>query len=109
MKVKQNEKEAFKPSIFLVIVLLAALAALTDVKGYETVYNLGKCTVCHGKDFEKKAFGKSQIVKDMNESEIVIKLKGYRKPKTSLGNVMKSQIRPYTDKDLEEIAKQILE
>jgi len=36
------------------------------------------CAGCHGQHFEKVAMGKSKVVKDMSEADILVALKGYK-------------------------------
>ena len=50
------------------------------------------CVSCHGANFEKKALGKSKIVKDMSKEEIIKALKGYKDG--SYGGAMKATMTP---------------
>jgi len=67
------------------------------------------CVSCHGANFEKKALGKSKIVKDMSKEEIIKSLKGYKDG--SYGGAMKGtmvpQVANLSDADIEDIANQI--
>lgn len=67
------------------------------------------CVSCHGAKFEKKALGKSKIVKDMSKEDIVKALKGYKDG--SYGGAMKGTMKPQvanlSDADIEDIANQI--
>ncbi len=67
------------------------------------------CVSCHGANFEKKALGKSKIVKDMSKEDIVKALKGYKDG--SYGGAMKGTMKPQvanlSDADIEDIANQI--
>jgi len=54
------------------------------------------CVGCHGTKFEKKALGKSKIVKDMSKDDIVKALKGYKDG--SYGGAMKGTMKPYVAK-----------
>jgi len=67
------------------------------------------CVSCHGANFEKKALGKSKIVKDMSKEDIVKSLKGYKDG--SYGGAMKGTMKPQvanlSDADIEDIANQI--
>ena len=49
--------------------LLSVTASAFDAKG---------CAGCHGADMEKKAMGKSKVVKDMTAEEITTALNGYK-------------------------------
>ena len=50
--------------------------------------NTTACAGCHGKDFEKKAMGKSKVVKDMSKADIEKALSGYKDG--SYGGAMKA-------------------
>jgi len=50
------------------------------------------CVSCHGANFEKKALGKSKIVKDMSKEDIIKSLKGYKDG--SYGGAMKGTMVP---------------
>jgi len=71
--------------------------------------NLKSCAGCHGANFEKKALGKSKIVKDMNATEIVTALKGYKDGTYGgpMKGVMKGQIIRYSDTELNDISATI--
>ena len=70
--------------------------------------NLNSCINCHGNNFEKKALGKSLIVRDMNETIIYEKLIGYKNNKGGLmKGLMKVQIMKYNNEDLKEISIKI--
>jgi len=57
------------------------------------------CASCHGKNFEKRAFGRSRIVKNMQKEEIIKRLKYF---KTS-ESIMKSYAGRLTDKQIKTI------
>jgi len=71
--------------------------------------NLNSCTGCHGLNFEKVALGKSKVVKDMSKEEIISTMKGYKDGTYggTLKSVMQRAVKNLTDKEIEEIAKQI--
>jgi len=82
-----------------------ALGALLVTSGVYAV-NVSGCTGCHGQHFEKKAMGKSLIVKDMSLKDIVTALKGYKAG--TYGDTMKammtSQVKNLSDGDIEAIS-----
>jgi len=84
------------------LVKTVALGALLVTSGAYAV-NVSGCTGCHGQHFEKKAMGKSLIVKDMSLKEIVDSLKGYKAG--TYGDTMKammtSQVKNLSDGDME--------
>ena len=58
------------------------------------------CQNCHGKTFEKRALGRSRVVKNLKKDEIIKKLKYF---KTS-NSIMKSYASSLSDKQIELIA-----
>jgi len=74
-----------------------------------TAPKIKHCLACHGQSWEKRALGKSAIVKDMSKEHIVIALKGYKNGTYggSMKGLMKGQISKYSDKELEAIAEAI--
>ena len=90
------------------LVKTVALGALLVTSGAYAV-NVSGCTGCHGQHFEKKAMGKSLIVKDMSLKEIVDSLKGYKAG--TYGDTMKammtSQVKNLSDGDIEAISLMI--
>jgi len=85
--------------------------ALLSIFASSAIYatNLVTCTGCHGANFEKKALGKSKIVKDMSKEQIIKSLKGYKDG--SYGGAMKGlmtgQVKAFSYSDIEKIAIQI--
>ena len=65
-----------------------------------------KCIACHGFMGEKKALGKSAIIKDMSHTDIITALKGYKTGTYGgpMKGLMKAQVMNLSDKDIEEIA-----
>jgi cytochrome c-type protein NapB len=88
------------------IITLAAVAVTST-----SVFAAGTaaCKGCHGQEFEKKAMGKSKVVKDMSKDEIVAALKGYKDG--SYGGAMKGlmagQVKSLDDAAIEAIATEI--
>jgi len=86
---------------------IALLSMFASVAIYAV--NLGACKGCHGANFEKKALGKSKIVKDMSKDDIVKALKGYKDG--SYGGAMKSmmtgQVASLSEADMSAIAAEI--
>lgn len=66
-----------------------------------------KCAACHGMNGERKALGKSKIIKNFTEKEFITALNGYKDG--SYGGVMKGlmkgQIDKYSEEDFISIAK----
>ena len=70
-----------------------------------------KCSSCHGKNAEKKALGKSQIIKGWTEAKIVDALHGYKAGTYggAMKAVMKGQAANLSDADINAVAKYISE
>jgi len=80
------------------------------VFGAQIDTQLKKCTGCHGQNFEKKALGKSEVVKDMTKEEIVTTMKGYKEGKLNkygMGMIMKSQASNLSEDEINEMAGRI--
>ncbi len=75
--------------------LVLSVAAFASV-------NLGACKGCHGANFEKKALGKSKIVKDLTKAEVTAALTGYKNGTYGgpMKGVMKGQVAKYSIADL---------
>jgi len=65
--------------------------------------NTAACAGCHGANFEKKALGKSKIVKDMSPADIEKALKGFKE--ASYNGPMKGFAAALKDADIKEIAE----
>lgn len=63
-------------------------------------FSLSACMGCHGKNFEKRALGKSEVVKDMTKEDIKERLHYF---KTS-NSIMKSYASRLSDKEISQIA-----
>ena len=70
-----------------------------------------KCSSCHGKSAEKKALGKSQVIKGWAQSKIVDALHGYKAGTYggAMKAVMKGQASSLSDADINAVAKYISE
>ncbi len=68
------------------------------------------CVACHGKSFEKKAMGKSKIVKDMSKADFITAMKGYKDGSYggTMKGLMKGQVAKLSDADIEAIADEVL-
>ena len=68
--------------------------------------SIAACAGCHGQNFEKKAMGKSLVVKDMSMKAIIHSLKGYKNG--TYGDTMKAimvaQVKNVKDSDLDAMA-----
>ena len=70
-----------------------------------------KCSSCHGKSAQKKALGKSQVIKGWEQAKIVDALHGYKAGTYGgpMKAVMKGQAASLSDADINAVAKYISE
>ena len=68
-----------------------------------------KCAGCHGQTGEKKALGKSKIIKDMTKAEITAALHGYKDGTYGgpMKGLMKGQVKSLSEADITAIATKI--
>lgn len=69
--------------------------------------NTAKCVGCHGAHFEKKAMGKSAVVKGQSAAAIEKSLLGYKAGtlnKAGMGAVMKGQVGSLSPADIKALA-----
>ena len=87
-------------------IVITSIAFLALATASMAGVNAGKCTGCHGAHFEKKALGKSKVVKDMTHAEIAAALKGYKAGTYggAMKGLMKGQVAAYSDADLDAFA-----
>ena len=87
------------------VIALSSLLASSAVYAASTA----ACAGCHGQHFEKVAMGKSKIVKDMSEADILISLKGYKDGTYggAMKGLMKGQVANLSDADMAAIAASI--
>jgi cytochrome c-type protein NapB len=87
------------------VMAVGSLLAASALYGASTA----ACVGCHGKNFEKKAMGKSKVVKDMSKADIVAALKGYKAGTYggAMKGLMKGQVAKLSDADMEAIAASI--
>jgi len=90
-------------------VLVTSIATIALASVAFAGVNKAACAGCHGANFEKKALGKSKIVKDMTHAEIATALKGYKAGTYGgpMKGVMQGQVKSLSDADIEAIAAEI--
>jgi len=89
------------------ILKVAAVAALMVTTASAST---AVCKGCHGQSFEKKAMGKSKIVKDMTKEEIAKALKSYKSDKAyggAMKTLMQGQVAKLSEADIDAIAAEI--
>ena len=86
-----------------VLLLTSILACAVFANPY------AKCIGCHGANGEKVALGKSKIIKDMTKADFIAAMKGYKDGSYGgpMKGLMKGQVAPLSDADIEAIANQI--
>jgi len=87
------------------VIALGSLIASSSLYAVSTA----ACAGCHGQSFEKKAMGKSKVVKDMSKEDIVKALKGYKDGSYggAMKGIMKGQVASLSDADMSAIADSI--
>ncbi len=88
-----------------VLTLAAATAVTLMAADGATLYK--KCAGCHGPHGEKKALGKSAVIKGWPKEKIIEALKGYKAGTRNvhgMGALMKAQVATLSDADIEAIA-----
>ena len=89
------------------VIKVIALGSLLASSTYAA--SLAACAGCHGQHFEKVAMGKSKVVKDMSEADILVALKGYKNGTYggAMKGLMKGQVANLSDADMKSMAATI--
>ena len=89
------------------VLKVIALGSLLASSSYAV--STAACAGCHGQHFEKVAMGKSKVVKDMSEADILVALKGYKDGTYggAMKGLMKGQVAKLSDADMKAIASSI--
>lgn len=89
-----------------VLLGLAVVGSLT-VAAADGAALYKKCSACHGSTGEKKALGKSAIIKGWEAKKTVAALKGYKDGTYGgpMKGLMKGQVMSLDDTEIESIAK----
>jgi len=90
--------------------LALATAVATTLMAADGAALYKKCASCHGANAEKKALGKSEVIKGWPKEKIVEALKGYKAGKRNvhgMGMMMKGQVAALSDTDIEALADYI--
>ena len=91
----------------IALTLLVASVSLMAADG-AALYK--KCAACHGAKAEKKALGKSEIIDTWDAKKIEEALNGYKAGTRNIhgmGALMKGQVAPYSEEDIEAVSKYI--
>jgi len=91
---------------FTKIVLGVAVLASTSLMAMDGAVLYKKCAGCHGANGEKKALGKSAIIKGWAVDQTVAALKGYKAGTYggAMKGVMKGQVSTMSDEQMNAIA-----
>jgi len=111
VELKETEKVAQKPVAPVkqeTVPKEVAVINKTEIDGAKIFV---KCSSCHGKNAEKKALGKSHVIKGWKEAKIVDALHGYKAGTYggSMKAVMKAQVSNLNDAKINAVAKYISE
>ena len=111
-----------KLGIWAAIIALASMAACADIKADTNTTDVNttkvikssevsvqSCVGCHGKNFDKKALGKSKVVSEMKYSELKTALVGYKAGTYGgpMKGLMKGQVAKYSDAELDQMSMHI--
>jgi cytochrome c-type protein NapB len=88
-------------------IVLTSIVALAASTALMAGVNPGACKGCHGHSWEKKALGRSAIVKDMTHAQIARALIAYKTTTEADEMVMKPQVSRYSNADLKAFAQTI--
>ena len=90
-----------------VIKVIALSSLLASSAAYAV--STAACAGCHGQHFEKVAMGKSKVVKDMSEADILVALKGYKDGTYggAMKGLMAGQVAKLSDADMKAMAASI--
>lgn len=66
-----------------------------------------KCAGCHGINGDKAALGKSKIIKDMSETDLMTAMKGYKEGTYGgpMKALMKGQVAKLSESDVDALVK----
>ena len=80
---------------------------VTAVKTGQDIFK--KCIACHGQSAEKKALGKSQVIKGWDSAKIMTALNGYKDGTYggAMKGIMKGQASVLSDDDIKLVAEYI--
>lgn len=90
-----------KTIVFITMLLTALSLNAADIADITK-----KCAGCHGAQGEKKALGKSKIMKDMSKADFISSMKGYKDGSYggAMKAVMKPQVMNLSDEEIEALA-----
>ena len=91
-----------------VILLLTTVFALS-LMANDGASLYKKCASCHGAQAEKKALGKSKVIKGWTKEDLVAALKGYKDGSYGgpMKGLMKSQVVAYDDAKIDAVSEYI--
>mgnify|MGYP003387162545 CR=1 FL=1 len=89
------------------LVITSAILGSSALAEGETLYK--QCASCHGVNAEKAALGKSKIIANMSESELMTAMNGYKDGSYGgdLKGLMKGQVIRFSSADISSLAKYI--
>ena len=89
------------------LVIAGAILGTSSLVASADLYK--KCAGCHGQSAEKKALGKSKVINELAQQDIVKALKGYQDGTYggAMKGLMKGQVAKLNDADIESLSKTI--
>ena len=91
------------------VILGVSILAITNLSANSGENLFNKCKGCHGVNGEKKALGKSQVIKGWEEKKILEALNGYKNGTYggAMKGIMKGQVMSLKDEEIKALAKYI--
>jgi len=89
------------------LVIVGAILGTSSLMASADLYK--KCSGCHGQVGEKKALGKSKVINEMSEADLVTAMKGYKDGTYggAMKGLMKGQVAKLSDADIQSLSKTI--
>jgi cytochrome c553 len=101
-----KKKKGFKMKKFVIATLTGVTLLCSSLLGEDGAALYKKCASCHGAAGEKAALGKSKIIKDISQADLVAAMKGYQAGTYggAQKGLMKGQLKNYNDAQIEAVA-----
>jgi len=91
------------------VILGLGVVAVVNLSAADGKSLFNKCMGCHGANGEKKALGKSAVIKGWSEEKVIEALNGYKNGTYggAMKGVMKGQVMALKDEDIKALATYI--
>lgn len=89
------------------LLLILGITSILAAADGAALFN--KCAACHGANGEKHALGKSKVIKEMSEQDLITAIKGYQDGSYggAMKALMKGQVASMNDAEIQAVAKHI--